>query len=115
MRPSVTLPTGTVIGAPVSITSVPRDRPSVVSMATARTRSSPRCCWTSQISQSSTAAAVSMSSSAAGSLGAADLDRVVDLGQLVGEHGLDHDALDLLDPADVLGALLAALGLFSSG
>jgi len=26
---------------------------------------------------------------------------VVDLGQLVGEHGLDHDALDLLDPPDV--------------
>ena len=28
-------------------------------------------------------------------------DRVVDLGQLVGEDGLDDDALDLLDPADV--------------
>ena len=48
MRPSVTSPTGTVIGPPVSMTSVPRARPSVVSMATARTRSSPRCCWTSQ-------------------------------------------------------------------
>src|SRR3954452_6850189 len=48
MRPSVTSPTGTVIGPPVSTTSVPRARPSVVSMATARTRSSPRCCWTSQ-------------------------------------------------------------------
>src|SRR3954453_5170272 len=47
-RPSVTWPTGTVIGPPVSTTSIPRDRPSVVSMATARTRSSPRCCWTSQ-------------------------------------------------------------------
>ena len=51
MRPSVTLPTGTVIGPPVSTTSMPRARPSVVSMATARTRSSPRCCWTSQISR----------------------------------------------------------------
>ena len=48
MRPSVASPTGTVIGPPVSMTSVPRDRPSVVSIATARTRSSPRCCCTSQ-------------------------------------------------------------------
>ena len=68
-------------------TSVPRARPSVVSMATARTRSSPRCCWTSQTSRPSVAAV--------------DRDRVVDLGQLVGEDGLDDDALDLLDPADV--------------
>ena len=30
-----------------------------------------------------------------------DGERVVDLGQLVGEDGLDDDALDLLDPADV--------------
>ena len=30
-------------------TSTPRGRPSVESMATARTRSSPRCCWTSAI------------------------------------------------------------------
>ena len=41
----------------------------------------------------------------ASGLGTANLDRVVDLGQLVGEHGLDHDALDLFDPAHVLGAL----------
>ncbi len=47
MRPSVTSPTGTVIGPPVSTTSAPRARPSVVSIATARTRSSPRCCCTS--------------------------------------------------------------------
>ena len=32
---------------------------------------------------------------------ALDDDRGVDLGQLVGEDGLDDDALDLLDPADV--------------
>ena len=50
MRPSVTSPTGTVIGPPVSITSMPRASPSVVSIATARTRSSPRCCWTSHTS-----------------------------------------------------------------
>ena len=49
MRPRVTSPTGTVIGPPVSTTSVPRARPSVVSIATARTRSSPRCCCTSQM------------------------------------------------------------------
>ena len=35
-------------------------------------------------------------------LAAVDRDRRVDLGQLVGEDGLDHDALDLLDPTDVL-------------
>ena len=47
MRPSVVSPTGTEIGPPVSTTSVPRARPSVESIATARTRSSPRCCCTS--------------------------------------------------------------------
>ncbi len=50
IRPSVMLPTGTVIGPPVSTTSMPRARPSVTSMATARTRSSPRCCCTSHTS-----------------------------------------------------------------
>ena len=48
-RPRVDSPTGTVIGAPVSMTSVPRARPSVVVMATARTQLLPRCCWTSQV------------------------------------------------------------------
>ena len=47
MRPRVGSPTGTEIGAPVSITSVPRERPSVMSRATARTLSSPRSCCTS--------------------------------------------------------------------
>ena len=37
-------PTGTEIGPPVSTQTAPRERPSVESMATARTRSSPRCC-----------------------------------------------------------------------
>src|SRR5919199_46075 len=45
IRPRVGSPTGTVIGPPVSTTSVPRASPSVVSIATARTRSSPRWCW----------------------------------------------------------------------
>jgi hypothetical protein len=47
MRPSVTSPTGTEIGAPVSITCIPRVMPSVGFIATARTRFSPRCCSTS--------------------------------------------------------------------
>src|SRR4051794_34117473 len=47
MRPSVPAPTGTMIGDPVSVTSPPRTRPSVVSMAMVRTVDSPRCCATS--------------------------------------------------------------------
>ena len=50
---------------------------------------------------------------------AVDRDRVVDLGQLVGEDGLDHDALDLLDAADVLASALrlpfvSSVGLYPS-
>ena len=37
MRPSVPAPTGTLIGWPVSVTSWPRTRPSLVSMAMVRT------------------------------------------------------------------------------
>src|SRR3954453_1130331 len=48
MRPRVASPPGTVIGPPVSVTTAPRSIPSVASIATARTRSSPRCCCTSQ-------------------------------------------------------------------
>ncbi len=48
MRPSVTSPTGTVMPSPVSRTSAPRTRPSVESMAMARTVFSPRCCATSR-------------------------------------------------------------------
>ncbi len=47
MRPSVASPTGTEIGAPVSITAWPRTRPSVASMAMVRTVFSPRCWATS--------------------------------------------------------------------
>src|SRR6266404_9962976 len=47
MRPSVPAPTGTMIGDPVSLTSWPRTRPSVVSIAMVRTVDSPRCCATS--------------------------------------------------------------------
>src|SRR5581483_8755840 len=47
MRPSVSGPTGTAIGWPVSATSCPRTRPSVESMAMVRTVDSPKCCATS--------------------------------------------------------------------
>src|SRR5580658_4399409 len=47
MRPSVPSPTGTSIGWPVSVTSWPRTRPSVASIAIVRTVDSPRCCATS--------------------------------------------------------------------
>ena len=65
--------------------------PSVESMATARTRSSPRCCCTSAIS-------VRLVPS-----GLRDVDREggVDLGKPVCEDGVDDDALDLDDPAGV--------------
>src|ERR1700720_1189436 len=51
MRPSVPAPTGTMIGLPVSLTSWPRTRPSVVSMAMVRTVDSPRCWATSSTSR----------------------------------------------------------------
>src|SRR4029077_5062097 len=47
MRPSVSSPTGTEMGSPVSVTSWPRTSPSVVSIETVRTVDSPRCCATS--------------------------------------------------------------------
>ena len=47
-RPSVSGPTGTLMGAPRSTASMPRASPSVVLMATVRTQLLPRCCWTSQ-------------------------------------------------------------------
>ena len=46
-RPSVAVPTGIEIGAPVSTTFMPRRMPSVAFIATVRTRFSPRCCSTS--------------------------------------------------------------------
>ena len=48
IRPRVPFPTGTMMGAPVSFTSVPRTRPSVVAMAIVRTTLLPRCCCTSR-------------------------------------------------------------------
>src|SRR5262245_31625720 len=43
MRPFVTSPTGTEIGAPVSTTTIPRRQPSVDDIATQRATSLPRC------------------------------------------------------------------------
>ncbi len=46
-RPSVSRPTGTVIGPPVSSAFIPRTIPSVACIAMQRTRFSPRCWATS--------------------------------------------------------------------
>ena len=47
IRPSVSLPTGTVMAAPVSVAFMPRTMPSVGFIEMQRTRFSPRCCATS--------------------------------------------------------------------
>ena len=49
IRPRVSGPTGIMMGPPVSIASMPRTRPSVVSIATQRTTLSPRCWATSTV------------------------------------------------------------------
>ena len=49
MRPRHSGPTGIAMGAPVSRTSIPRTRPSELSIATVRTVFSPRCCATSSV------------------------------------------------------------------
>ena len=48
-RPSVASPTGTVIGPPAATAFIPRRRPSVAAIETARTQLFPRCCCTSAI------------------------------------------------------------------
>ena len=102
MRPSVTSPTGTVIGAPVSITSraarqavggVHRDRAHAVVAEVLLDLAHEHVPPASRL--------IPAASSSARRPPARDRDRVVDLGQAVGEHGLDHDALDLLDAPDV--------------
>ena len=50
MRPSVSVPTGTMIGAFVFITIMPRRRPSELPSAIVRTTPSPSCCCTSSVS-----------------------------------------------------------------
>ena len=49
MRPLQASPTGTLIGAPVSMAFMPRRQPSVEAMATQRATSLPRCWATSSI------------------------------------------------------------------
>ena len=49
MRPRVSRPTGTLMALPVSVTGVPRLRPSVEAMAMQRTVLSPTCCATSTV------------------------------------------------------------------
>ncbi len=51
--PSAASPTGTEIGAPVSMTSRSRGKPAVSCMAMVRTRLSPKCCATSSVSVTS--------------------------------------------------------------
>ena len=48
--PNTSGPTGTCIGFPVFVTVIPLTRPSVLSIETVRTRSSPRCCCVSRTS-----------------------------------------------------------------
>ena len=88
MRPSVSGPTGTVIGLPVSTAFSPRTRPSVVSMAMVRTVDSPRCCATSSTIRR---------------LSAFDVQGVQDVRQLAVELHVDDGAHDLGDRADVVG------------
>src|SRR5947209_2623162 len=49
-RPRTPSPTGTLIGPPVSVTLMPRFKPSVEDIAIERTQFSPRCCCTSSVS-----------------------------------------------------------------
>ncbi len=54
MRPSVPMPTGTLMPSPVPRTCMPRFRPSLEPIAMVRTTPSPSCCWTSKVSPCST-------------------------------------------------------------
>ena len=99
MRPSVMSPTGTVIGPPVSTTSTPRARPSV------RVHGDRADAVVAEV-------LLHLEDEVVLAL-AGDGERAVDLGEVLGEHGLDDDALDLLDLADVgraaAGVLLLCL------
>ena len=78
--------------APVSTTSMPRTTPSVDDIATARTWLRPMCCCTSTTTLMPRRASVV----------AVDLERVVELGQVLGlELDVEHGADDLDDLADV--------------
>ena len=72
------------MGAPVSMTSKPRLRPSVLDMETVRTQLSPRCCCTSSVSLIGLVLDLEL-----------DGQRVVDGGQFVREFDIHHRADDL--------------------
>jgi hypothetical protein len=86
MRPRHSGPTGIAIGAPVSRTAMPRTRPSVMSIAIARTVFSPRCWATSSVRLSLTSRCR-----------VRDLERVQDLRELAPELDVDDGADDLND------------------
>jgi hypothetical protein len=88
MRPRHSSPTGTEIGAPVSVHSWPRTRPSEVSIATVRTVFSPRCCGDLE---NQAVAAVR------------GLERVQDRRQVILELHVDDGADDLGDLSDCVG------------
>ncbi len=87
MRPSVSGPTGTLIGAPVSTTSLPRTMPSVLSMAMQRTV---RLAELLRHFEHQRLVVV---------LG---VQRVLDEGQLALELHVHHGAEHLGDPADIV-------------
>ena len=80
MRPRAAAPTGTVMKLPVSTISMPRTTPSVGSMDTARTWLRPMCCCTSSRH---------LQRRTALGRGLVDDERVVDLGELALELGVD--------------------------
>ena len=93
IRPSACAPTGTVIGPPVSTTSMPRTTASVDDIATARTWLRPMCCCTS----TTTRIVVAVRRRAG------DLERVVQLGQMPRlELDVEHRPDDLNDLADIV-------------
>ncbi len=111
MRPSVASPTGTVIGPPVSRTSC------AAGEAIGRVhRHSPDAIVAEVLLDlADEHVAAGLRADPLGLLlgrgrGTRDRDRVVDLGQALGEDGLDHDALDLLDAPDVALAAGALSG-----
>ena len=95
MRPSVASPTGTLIGAPVSITSTPR------ADAVGRVHRDGAHAVVAQVLLDF---GDQLDRRASLALGDDDLQRGVDLGQPISEDGVDDDPLDLDDRADVAGA-----------
>ena len=86
------VPTGTLMGAPPSTTSMPRTSPSVELIATARTWESPSSCCTSQVTDTSLPAGFF----------ARNLQSIVDFGHFAGgELRVHNRANDLRNVANV--------------